>query len=165
MDFFYPNWINDFWRIQGLIYYNDKDWFVIPGEKRFDRERIIAFCEHQGLAFFDMATAVNRLKDNASDAFLEIIEPTDIRSLLSRLPLCVKVVTTGGKASEQVCLQFGILREPPIGTSMRLHLENGRDLEWWRMPSTSRAYPLALDKKAQYYRKIRAHFPFDEKNT
>ena len=154
MDFFYPNWINDFWRIQGLVHYNNKEAFVIPGEKRFDRERIVAFCEEQGLAFFDTATVVKRLKDNASDAFLEIVQPTDIRSLLNRLPLCVRMVTTGGKASEQVCLQFGIPQEPSIGTSLPLQLEDGRKLEWWRMPSTSRAYPLALEKKAAYYRLI-----------
>lgn len=154
MEFFYPNWINDFWRIQGLIYYNNKEEFVIPGQKRFDRERIVAFCEEQGLAFFDTATAVNRLKDNASDAFLEIVRPTDIHSLLEQLPLCVTLVTTGGKASEQVCLQFGIDREPAVGTSVTIRTETGRQLQWWRMPSTSRAYPLALDKKAEYYRKL-----------
>jgi G:T/U-mismatch repair DNA glycosylase len=154
MEFFYPNWINDFWRIQGLIHYNNKEAFVIPGEKRFDRERIVAFCEEHGLAFFDTAMAVNRLKDNASDAFLEIVQPTDIPALLEQLSLCVKLVTTGGKASEQVCHQFGIPQEPSIGTSHTLHLENGRTLEWWRMPSTSRAYPLALEKKAEYYRKL-----------
>ena len=27
-----------------------------------------------------------------------------------------------------------------------------RSLRFWRMPSSSRAYPLALDKKAAYYR-------------
>lgn len=27
MEFFYPNWINDFWRIQGLIHFGDKGYF------------------------------------------------------------------------------------------------------------------------------------------
>ena len=30
-------------------------------------------------------------------------------------------------------------------------------LEIWRMPSTSRAYPLALDKKAEFYAKMFRH--------
>ena len=28
MDFFYPNWINDMWKIWGLIFHDDKDYFV-----------------------------------------------------------------------------------------------------------------------------------------
>ena len=33
MEFFYPNWINDFWRIMGLIYFCDKTYFEVSGEK------------------------------------------------------------------------------------------------------------------------------------
>ena len=28
MDFFYPNWINDMWRILGLVFFDDKEHFV-----------------------------------------------------------------------------------------------------------------------------------------
>ena len=35
MEFFYPNWINDFWRIMGLIYFGDKTYFEVSGEKCF----------------------------------------------------------------------------------------------------------------------------------
>ncbi len=31
MEFFYPNWINDMWRIWGLIFFNDKEHFVAEG--------------------------------------------------------------------------------------------------------------------------------------
>ena len=27
----------------------------------------------------------------------------------------------------------------------------GRTLQWWRMPSSSRAYPLGIEKKAERY--------------
>lgn len=160
MEFFYPNWINDFWRIMGLIFFNDKTHFEIKGEKRFDKDRIIDFANQHGLAFFDTAIVVNRLKDNASDNFLEIVEPTDISSLLSAMPQCTRIVTTGGKASEELQTQLSkasnlpeghLIDMPQIGSSITLHAY-GRSLEWWRMPSSSRAYPLKLEKKAEFYK-------------
>ena len=171
MDFFYPNFINDFWRIQGLIHFGDARWFELrsgEGRRGFDRERIEAFCAERGLAFFDTATAVRRLKDNASDAFLEILEPTAVGALLARMPACRRLVTTGGKASDELAailsaagaatLQEGgecgaPLQLPPIGDCVRIRVW-GRPLEWWRMPSSSRAYPLSLDKKAAFYRRL-----------
>ena len=42
MPFYYPNWINDFWRIMGLLHFGDKDHFCIPAEKRFDEAAIRA---------------------------------------------------------------------------------------------------------------------------
>lgn len=152
MDFFYPNFINDFWRIMGLLHYGDVQYFVIADEKRFDRERIIRFCNEQGLGFYDTATRVCRLKDNASDDHLEIVEPTDISALLSQMPLCHHIVTTGGKASEQLQQQLQ-LSMPRIGEYVEGKL-NERSLRWWRMPSTSRAYPMKLDKKASFYARL-----------
>ena len=169
MDFFYPNYINDFWRVMGLIHFGRADWFEQgpgtgkPARKAFDRERIVAFCQDRALAFFDTARTVRRLKDNASDAFLEVVEPTDVGSLLECLPECRRIVTTGGKASEEL---LGILESEGTGrhSGGRLTLPGvgecrllevwGRQLEWWRMPSTSRAYPLSLQKKAEFYRRL-----------
>ena len=82
MEFFYPNFINDFWRIIGLVFFGEKEHFVVPGERRFDRERIVDFCKEKGIAMFDTATEVRRLQDNASDKFLEVIKPTDLTGLL-----------------------------------------------------------------------------------
>ena len=78
MPFYYPNWINDFWRIMGLIHFGDKNHFCLVGEKRFDEGAIRSFCTSEGLAFYDTACEVRRLRDNASDAFLEVVTPTDI---------------------------------------------------------------------------------------
>lgn len=70
MDFFYPNWLNDMWRIMGKIFYADKDYFTeLPDHKRFDRSRIEIFLREKGIALYDTATEVRRLKDNASDKF------------------------------------------------------------------------------------------------
>ena len=148
MPFYYPNWINDFWRILGLIHFGDKDHFCFIGEKRFDLEAIRRFCTEAGLAFYDTACEVRRLKDNASDAFLEVVTPTDVPALLARIPSCRTVVTTGQKAIETLAASLGC-PIPPVGG----YVDVG-SLRFWRMPSTSRAYPLPLEKKAAAYRKL-----------
>ena len=155
MDWFYPNWINNFWRIQGVIHFDDKNFFEIKGEKRFDKERIMSFCEEKGMAFFDTARKVCRLKDNADDNFLDILEPTDVFALLHQMPSCSVVVTTGGKASEEICAYFnskGIdVKVPKVGENVSINSDLWTGV-WWRMPSSSRAYPMKLEKKAEYYK-------------
>ena len=152
MEFFYPNWINDMWRILGHIFYNDRHHFEINGEKRFDKERIVEFCTDKGIALYDTACEVRRLKDNASDKFLEGVTPTDIKALLAALPHCTAIVTTGQKATDVIVATFGC-EEPAVGSKSTFQVE-GRILHLWRMPSTSRAYPLPLEKKAEYYRQL-----------
>lgn len=152
MDFFYPNFINDFWRIMGIVFFSDAMKFVVQGEKRFNQKLIATFCKSKGLAFYDTATVVCRLKDNASDNFLQIIQPTDLSELLSELPLCHDVVTTGGKASEELQAQLHFPM-PAIGSFTEGEW-CGILLRWWRMPSTSRAYPLNINKKAMHYKTL-----------
>ena len=48
------------------------------------------------------------------------------------------------------CSQFG-LTAPKVGDFTEF-LTNGRPMRLYRMPSSSRAYPLALEKKAAIYR-------------
>ena len=148
MPFYYPNWINDFWRIMGVIHFGDKEHFCVQGEKRFDEAAIREFCTREGLAFYDTACEVKRLKDNASDAFLEVVKPTDIPTLLARIPECHTLVTTGEKASQIVAQTFGC-PVPPVGGYVDI-----TSLRFYRMPSTSRAYPLPFEKKAAQYRKL-----------
>ena len=149
MEFYYPNWLNDFWRVCGLVFFGDRDHFVVPGEKRFDVDRIKAFCTEKGMALFDTATAVRRLQDNASDKFLEVVEPTDITALLQRIPACKAIVTTGEKATGVLVEKYGC-DAPKVGQSTEVSI-GGRTLRFFRMPSTSRAYPLSLEKKAAAY--------------
>ena len=156
MDFFYPNWINDMWRIMGHIFYNDKEYFIAEENgkktKRFDKEKCIGFARTAGIAMFDTAREVRRLKDNASDKFLEIVTPTDIEELLKELDECQAIVTTGQKATAVICSTFGCA-EPSVGNFTEVTVGN-MTLRFWRMPSSSRAYPLAMEKKAEYYRKM-----------
>lgn len=150
MEFFYPNWNNDFWRIWGLIAAGDKNHFALPGEKRFDRTRIEEFCRKQGIALYDMAEEVIRLKDNASDNHLQIVRTTDLGTLLQQIPLCHTVASTGQKSAEALS---SILELPPLALGeCRETVFMGRRLSVWRMPSTSRAYPKPIEWKAEFYR-------------
>ena len=150
MDFFYPNFINDHWRIEGQIWFGDKSHFVDAERKCFKMNEIMTFLNEKGIALYDTATAVNRLKDNASDAFLEIVEHTDIRSLLAQMPQCHAIATTGEKATIEVCTYFNIDTIPSPNT--KVALKDG--LLLYRLPSSSRAYPLSFDKKVEAYRRM-----------
>lgn len=152
MPFFYPNWNNDFWRVMGLIFHEDKDWFTVQGAKRFDQQRIEVFCREQGMALYDTACEVRRLQGNASDKFLEVVEATDILALLAQIPECQAIITTGQKATDVIVETFAC-PEPPMGGCVPVTIAN-KTLRFYRMPSTSRAYPLALERKADYYRRL-----------
>ena len=150
MDFFYPNFINDHWRIEGQIWFGDKNHFVDNDRKCFKMNEIIAFLNEKGVAFFDTAMAVNRLKDNASDAFLEIVEHTDIEALLKQMPQCHAIATTGEKATIEVCDYYKTNFVPSPNTQIMLR----EGLILYRLSSSSRAYPLSFDKKVEAYRKM-----------
>jgi len=150
MDFYYPNLNNDMWRIFGILFFDDKDYFLNETRKAFCRERIIDFLNEKGIALFDTASSIRRLQDNASDKFLEVVEATDVTALLQQLPECKAIVTTGQKATDTLRQQFNV-EEPKVGDYSEFIFE-GRAMRLYRMPSSSRAYPLALDKKATAYR-------------
>lgn len=150
MDFYYPNLQNDMWRIYGLLFFSDRNHFLTENRKAFHRERICGFLREKGIALFDTATSVRRLQDNASDKFLEVVEPTDIGNLLHRIPLCRAIVTTGQKATDTLLAQIPA-EEPGVGNFSEFVFD-GRPLRFYRMPSSSRAYPLPLEKKAESYR-------------
>ncbi|MCR5713239.1 MAG: uracil-DNA glycosylase family protein, partial [Prevotella sp.] len=78
MDFFYPNFNNDMWRIWGLVCFQDKDYFVDLTNKRFKQEKIELFLSTKGIALYDTACAIVRTKNTASDKDLEVVENTDI---------------------------------------------------------------------------------------
>lgn len=157
IDFFYPNFINDHWRIEGQLFFGDRNHFVDVEARRFKLNEIVTFCQQQGIAFYDTSTAVRRLKDNASDKFLEVVESTDIPALISRLPHLRAVVTTGEKATDTICASLCIPQAPKVNTSVtipNLFNKNGQSLLLYRLPSSSRAYPLAFDKKVAAYRQM-----------
>ena len=161
MDFFYPNPQNDMWRIMGQIFFGDKTHFegqrddvqcTKAGKKVFNRDEIVSFCEAKGIAIFDTAQAVIRLQGNAADEHLEIVEQTDIAALLQQIPLCHDICCTGGKAAQTLAEALHC-NLPKVGESVETSFAE-RTIRFWRMPSSSRAYPLSLDKKAAAYRQM-----------
>ncbi len=152
MEFFYPNLQNDMWRIVGYLATGDKSHFLQPDGRRFDRERIEAFCRERGIALYDTAEEVVRLKNNASDNFLQVVRPTDLAVLLSRIPSCRTIVATGQKAAETLQQTTSCAALPVGGFAETVYA--GRPLKIWRMPSSSRAYPHSVEWKAEYYRKV-----------
>ena len=149
MDFFYPNPTNDFWRIMGLLYFGDKNALYDISRKAFRVEAVKALASANGIALGDTGYKVKRLRGNASDKFLEIVEPVDLVGLLARMPECRAIATTGEKAAATVArltdTEIPVIGSPVISDSWP---------EIWRMPSTSRAYPLALERKADHYAKL-----------
>jgi G:T/U-mismatch repair DNA glycosylase len=149
MDFFYPNLNNDMWRIMGLIFFGDKNHFLETSQKAFCKERLVDFLMEKGIALYDTATLISRLKDNAADNFLEVVEPTNIFVLLQQLPYCKAIAVTGQKAMDTLRQQIQVA-EPQISNSVEFIFEN-KTIKLFRMPSTSRAYPLKLEQKAAMY--------------
>ena len=152
MDFFYPNFQNDMWRIFGLVFFGDKDHFVDNEARTFRREEIIELLNREGIALYDTATKVIRTQNTASDKDLEVVTPTDLDSLLKRMPMLEGVVTTGQKATDLFTEHFKIA-QPKVGESVTFEF-NGKKLRLWRMPSSSRAYPMKVDRKAEIYERV-----------
>lgn len=152
MDFYYPNFQNDMWRIFGLVFFEDKDYFLTEDKKSFCEQRIRNFLTEKGIALTDSGREVVRLKDNASDKFLEIVRTIDLEEALAQLPDCVAIVTTGQKATDTL-LTLIDAAEPKVGTYAEFVFQNRR-MRLYRMPSSSRAYPKPLPEKALDYKKM-----------
>lgn len=132
--------------------FGDKGYFLTPDAKRFDKERIVRFCEEKGLALYDTAEEIIRLKNNASDNFLQVVREVDLAQLLAAVPTCRAIVTTGQKATD-VIVRLAGCAEPPVGESVEFAYAD-RTLRLYRMPSSSRAYPKPVEWKADYYRRM-----------
>ena len=155
MDFFYPNYTNDMWRIFGLCFFEDKLHFVDEARKTYYRSEIEQLLNAKGIGLYDTATAVRRMAGTAADKDLEVVEVTNLDALLLRIPHCVAVAVTGQKASDVFCVHFNI-QPPKVGAFTSFDYE-GRALRLYRMPSSSRAYPMQVERKAAYYKRM-----FDE---
>ena len=166
MNFFYPNPQNDMWRIMGQVFFGDKQHFEVPSDQvpstkgrkaEFNYDEIVSFCRKQGIAIFDTAQAVRRLQGNAADEHLEIVERTDIAAILQQIPHCHDICCTGGKAAETLT-EILHTSTPKVGEYVETTFAD-RTIRFWRMPSTSRAYPLSVDKKAAAYQQIFNELP------
>lgn len=149
MNFYYPNIQNDMWRIMGYLFFQNKNYFQVEGKKAFDESRVRKFCIDKGIALGDTAVEIIRLKDNASDKFLEVVTPFDPANILSQIPACRAIVITGQKAMDTL-LSVIPAEEPSVGGFTNFEF-GGNDMKLFRMPSSSRAYPRPIEEKAESY--------------
>ena len=152
MQFHYPNFQNDMWRVYGLVFFGNAAHFQKQGEKAFDADKIKAFLSEKGIASCPTVLKAIREHGNASDKFLKVIETVDLAAVLAQMPECRHLCTTGGKATEVLLeIQGNGMKMPKTGETVPFPYA-GRELTLTRLPSTSRAYPLSLAKKAAAYR-------------
>lgn|SRR5574344_450408 len=150
--FYYPNFSNDMWRIFGIVFHNDKMRFIDAENKKYKKEDIIKCLTDKGIAIYDTACAIRRTKNTASDKDLEIIKATNLDELLQKMPQCKAIVTTGQKATDTFIAHFD-MKEPKVGGFSEFTF-CGRQLKLYRMPSSSRAYPMKVELKAEYYKNM-----------
>lgn len=149
MELFYPNRSNMMWEVMGYLFCGDAEALTDKEHKTFRLDKIKELLTQRGIAIYDTACAVQRLHGDASDQHLRVVEKTDLAALLARLPLCHDLICTGEKSARVLCEDYAAPL-PAIGGGSTFELA-GRTLRLHRMPSTSRAYPLPLPQKAQYY--------------
>nr|WP_314698307.1 uracil-DNA glycosylase family protein [uncultured Prevotella sp.] len=151
MEWYYPNYTNDMWRIFGHIFFRDKSYFVDEENKTYKLDLLKVFLKEKGIAIFDTALRIHRKKGTASDKDLEIVETADLDGMLCVLPECKAVLTAGQLATKVFTEHYGIdAREMKMGEYRMFNFE-GRSLRLYREPSSSRAYPMKVEKKAEYY--------------
>lgn len=106
MDFYYPNIQNDMWRILGLLFYADKDYFL-ETPKSFSEEKCRAFCHKVGLGLGDTGMEVIRQKGNGpwmTEACPALVSPTS--GCLQHEPVVVQPQTAGPSPSP--CSQHSV---------------------------------------------------------
>ncbi len=154
MPWYYPNFTNDMWRIFGLCFFGDKNHFVDTDHKTYRFDALKTFLQERGVALFDTCLRIRRTTGTASDKDLEVVETADLDGLLRTLPECRAVVTAGRLATEIFTSHYGISAK---GMAMGGHTDfefEGRTISLYRQPSSSRAYPMQVERKSEYYEKM-----------
>ncbi len=153
MPFYYPNFQNDMWRIMGMVFFGDSMHFIDVEHKIFKQEQIVDFLTGKGIAIYDSAIEIERGNNDASDANLQVIERINLPEILAQIPECKAIVTTGGKSADIVADILGA-KTPAVGEYVEAECCH-RKIRLYRMPSSSRAYPMKLEVKARAYEAIK----------
>ena len=153
MPFYYPNFQNDMWRVMGIVFYDDPLHFIDVNKKTFRQDEIVDFLTVKGIAIYDSAVEIERGNNDASDANLQVIERVNLSEILAQIPDCKAIVATGGKSAEIVADILGV-KTPAVGVFVEANC-CGRPIRLYRMPSTSRAFPMKIDVKARAYEAIK----------
>ena len=170
MEFYYPNFTNDMWRILGYIFFKDKDYFVDHSKETFYLDKLKDFLTRERIGQCNIAATACRKNGTAADKGLKVIEPLDIAKLLRESSDCKILVTTGGLATKELrktlirrdlimidekSREYSIPSRLKMGESVRfIFKENYREMSLYRMPSSSPAYPMKIDRKAEIYAKM-----------
>ncbi|MDR0186544.1 uracil-DNA glycosylase family protein [Prevotella brunnea] len=154
VEWYYPNFSNDMWRIFGHIFFHDKLHFVDERNKTYRLGLLKPFLKEKGVAIFDTALKIHRPTGTASDKDLEIVETSDLDGILRALPNCKAVVGAGQLASRLITSHFHIdTRHLKMGEYVGFEF-SGRNIRLYRQPSSSRAFPMKVEKKAEYYQQM-----------
>lgn len=154
MEWYYPNYTNDMWRIFGYVFFEDKKYFVDEANKTYKLDLLRAFLKDKGIAIFDTALRIRRTTGTASDKDLEIVEPADLDHMLRVLPQCKAVLAAGQLATKVFTDHYQIdACKMKMGDYKKFTFE-GRTIRLYREPSSSRAYPMKVEKKAEYYKQM-----------
>ncbi|MGL5956539.1 MAG: uracil-DNA glycosylase family protein [Brevinema sp.] len=153
MDFYYPNFQNDMWRIFGVVFFDNQDYFLREDKRAFDQRKICEFLVEKRIGVGDSAQEVIRLNDNASDKYLQVVQALDFKKILSTNPSCCHLITTGEKSAEILKEYFKLSVMPAVGEGIDFEYQ-ARTITLYRVPSSSRAYPKSVVEKAIIYRKV-----------
>lgn len=154
MEWYYPNFTNDMWRIFGICFFNDKQHFIDETHKTYHLAELKTFMKERGIAIFDTCLRIRRTTGTASDKDLEVVEYADLDRMLRSLPKCRGVVAAGQLATQIFSSHFGIYSQHmKMGEHTDFNFE-GRTISFYREPSSSRAYPMKVENKADYYKKM-----------
>lgn len=154
MEWYYPNYTNDMWRIFGYVFFEDKKYFVDEANKTYKLDLLRTFLKDKGIAIFDTALRIRRTTGTASDKDLEIVEPADLDHMLRVLPQCKAVLAAGQLATKVFTGHYQIdAHKMKMGDYKEFTFE-GRTIRLYREPSSSRAYPMKVEKKAEYYKQM-----------
>ena len=84
--------------------------------------------------------------------------PTDIPYLVHGLHQLKLIVTTGELATQTLCSTLSVAPMPKVNEWKAIpvfsQIEQRQEVFLYRLPSSSRAYPLAFSKKAEAYRQM-----------
>lgn len=156
MEWYYPNYTNDMWRIVGLCFFGDKMHFVDEAHKTYRLSALKTFLAERGIAIFDTCLRIRRTKGTAADKDLEVVERADLDGMLRALPFCRGVLAAGQLATTLFTEHYGIsqaAKKMKMGGHVEFPFED-RTISLYREPSSSRAYPMKVEQKAAYYRQM-----------
>ena len=164
MEWYYPNFTNDMWRIIGICFFGDKLHFVDAEHKTYRLDALKAFLREKGIAIFDTCLRIRRTTGTASDKDLEVVEQADLDGMLRALPLCRGVLAAGQLATTLFTEHYGIdARKMKMGEHLDFVFE-GREIGLYREPSSSRAYPMKVEEKAKFYDRMFAELGLYDDN-